>query len=298
MGRATLLAALLTCAAPAALAAQGAVVDPRLASALRDAVDGRLDSARVTLAALAKDVPPGSPTYPDLLFGQALVAPTVADERQVLQRLVVEYPLSPWADDAALRLTQLEYAAGDRAAAARQAERFRTEHAQSPLFPQAALWAGRAAFASRDTVTACGWATDGVARAGEDVATRDALRALAGRCGAKLVVAKAEPPASAPAATPSRDTAVPAAPPKTSPPPVAAPADGTWRVQIVAAKTPADAERELARARKAGFDGAVVQEGGYHKVRLGGFATRADASAAAQRVKGKLGGQPFVVQAP
>jgi cell division septation protein DedD len=298
MRRATLLAALVAWLVPAALAAQGAVVDPRLASALRDAVDGRLDSARVTLAALAKDVPAGSPTYPDLLFGQALVAPTTADERQVLQRLVVEYPLSPWADDAALRLTQLEYAAGDHAAVVRQAERFRTEHAQSPLFAQAALWAGRAAFASKDTVTACGWATDGVARTGDDAATRDALRALAGRCGAKFVAVQTAPPASVPAAAPPRDTAVPAATPAITPPATVAPAGGTWRVQIIAARTPAEAERELARARKAGFDGVVVQEGGYHKVRLGGFATRSDASAAAQRVKGKLGGQPFVVQAP
>jgi cell division septation protein DedD len=104
------------------------------------------------------------------------------------------------------------------------------------------------------------------------------------------VPAATNPPAGTPSpASPSAGTG--AAPSST-------PSAGAWRVQIIAAPTPAVAERELARARKAGFDGAVVAEGGFHKVRLGGFATRADATAAAARVKAKLGGSPYVVRAP
>ena len=51
----------------------------------------------------------------------------------------------------------------------------------------------------------------------------------------------------------------------------------------------------LDRAKKAGFSGIIVKDGGYFKVRLGEYATRADASAGAAKVKAKLGGSPFVV---
>jgi cell division septation protein DedD len=68
-----------------------------------------------------------------------------------------------------------------------------------------------------------------------------------------------------------------------------------YRVQVVAANTQEVADEMLARAKKAGFSGIVVKDGGYFKVRLGEYATRAEASAAATKVKAKLGGSPFVV---
>jgi hypothetical protein len=39
----------------------------------------------------------------------------------------------------------------------------------------------------------------------------------------------------------------------------------------------------------------VAEEGGLYKVRIGGYATKADAAAAVPGVKAKLGGSPFVV---
>jgi hypothetical protein len=39
----------------------------------------------------------------------------------------------------------------------------------------------------------------------------------------------------------------------------------------------------------------IVQEGGLYKVRVGEYATKADALAALPGVKAKLGGSPFVV---
>ena len=38
-----------------------------------------------------------------------------------------------------------------------------------------------------------------------------------------------------------------------------------------------------------------MKEGGYFKVRLGEYSTRTEASAAAAKVKAKLGGTPYVV---
>jgi len=70
---------------------------------------------------------------------------------------------------------------------------------------------------------------------------------------------------------------------------------GAYRVQIVAANSQEAADEMLDRAKQAGFKGLIVREGAFYKVRLGEYATRSEATAAAAKVKAKLGGSPFVV---
>lgn len=295
-------------AGPAALPAQS---DARVLAAVRLAQDGRIDSARTSLAALEKSVSPADSSFAQVLYAQGLVAPTVDDARQRLQRVVSEYPLSAWADDAVVRLAQLEYANGDPAAAARQLEKFHGDYAASPLFPTAAVWAGRSLLRAKDSLAGCRWVSEGLGRVGQDAATRRELAKLASACGSKAVAVRdtvkpsvvqadtALPKAVAPVATAPVTVPPPAAPtvakPESTPPPARVPA---WRVQVIAAKTPAEADAQLLRAKRAGFDAIVVREGDFHKVRVGSYASRADAVAAAARVKAKLGGQPFVVRDP
>jgi hypothetical protein len=250
--------------------------DPRVQGAIQLAQDGHADSARARLAALERTLPPGDSAWADVLYGQAVVAGSADEARQRLQRVVVEYPLAPVADDATLRLAQLEYASVDGAAALRHLERFRGDHAASPLVPTAAAWAARVQLQRGDSTAACAWVQEGLGRVGDDAALRSELAGLGRRCRGG---------APAPAAT-----ARTAAPPTATTP--------SYRIQVVAAGSAADAERELARARKAGFDGSVVQEGPYHKVRLGRYATQAQAQAAVAAVRGRLGGKPFVVREP
>ncbi|HEX5819476.1 MAG TPA: SPOR domain-containing protein [Gemmatimonadales bacterium] len=295
-------------AGPAALPAQS---DARVLAAVRLAQDGRIDSARASLAALEKSVSPADSAFAQVLYAQGLVAPTVDDARQRLQRVVSEYPLSTWADDAVVRLAQLEYANGDPAAAARQLEKFHGDYAASPLFPTAAVWAGRSLLRAKDSLAGCRWVSEGLGRVGQDAATRRELAKLATACGSKVVAVRdtvkpavvqadtALPKAVTPVATAPVTVPPPAAPtvakPESTPPPARMPA---WRVQVIAAKTPAEADAQLLRAKRAGFDAIVVREGDFHKVRVGSYASRADAVAAATRVKATLGGQPFVVRDP
>jgi cell division protein FtsN len=49
------------------------------------------------------------------------------------------------------------------------------------------------------------------------------------------------------------------------------------------------------RLKAKGLDAVVVPEGGLYKVRVGSYATRAEAIAAVPAVKAKVGGSPFVV---
>jgi len=51
----------------------------------------------------------------------------------------------------------------------------------------------------------------------------------------------------------------------------------------------------VSRLKTRGYSAVVAEEGGLYKVRIGSYATKADAAAAVPGVKAKLGGSPFVV---
>jgi cell division septation protein DedD len=296
---------------PGHLAAQS-----QLTAALRLAQDGRIDSARATLRRMEQSTVPTDTLFPGILYSSALISPTAEEVKQKLQRVIVEYPFSPWAEPSMVALAQLDYANGDPAAAGRTLDKFRTDHATSSLYAVAALWGARAGFDANDSTGACQWVRDGLARATIDASTRAELLALNRRCPANPGSPAASPaavtvtppvPAPAPQAStplPAPDTVVrpvvatpaPATPPAT--PSITAPAASVpdaYRVQIVAANSQEAADEMLDRARKAGFKGLIVREGAYYKVRLGSYATRAEATSAAAQVKAKLGGSPFVV---
>lgn len=74
------------------------------------------------------------------------------------------------------------------------------------------------------------------------------------------------------------DTTTRAAPPAPAPPPE--PGPRLYRIQVVAASNAADAAAAVEKLKAHGYDGRVVQEGGYHKVRAGGWPTRNGARAA------------------
>jgi cell division septation protein DedD len=310
-------ALLFTALPPSRLTAQ---TDPRLVAALRQAQEGQGDSARATLTRLLDSTPVRDSLYPQILYTAALVTPTAQEMQRHLQRIAVEYTLSEWADDALLKLSQLEYASGNLAGAARNLERLGNDFPASPLLGVASFWAARTYFDTRDERRACAWVTRGLRLAGQDVELRNQLGFFAQRCGPAAAAIAAAPPAAAPAAgttpaTPPRDAA--ASPPvaadttprvsvDTAPPPAAVtrepvtpapvPSPPAFRVQVVAAPTQAAADAMVAKVKAAGLDAVVVSEGGYFKVRAGSYATRAEASAAAQRLRARLGGAPFVVR--
>ena len=74
--------------------------------------------------------------------------------------MIVEYPLSPYADDALLSLAELEQARGDRAAAYQHLQRFVREHPASPARARAGLAAARLAFEQRDMPHGCAMIAD------------------------------------------------------------------------------------------------------------------------------------------
>lgn len=112
----------------------------------------------------------------------------------------------------------------------------------------------------------------------------------------KLAAPKPEPKkAEAPAKTEPKK-AEPKPEPKPEAKAEAKPAPGErWTQQLVTTTDPAEAKRIAARAKEAGFETVEIKAGNAVKVRVKGFMSRADANAAAEKLKEK-GLKPFAVK--
>ncbi len=295
---ATVAGALLLLAPPAR-----AQTDPRLAEAVRLAQEGQSDSARIHVRQLLDATSPGDTLYPQILYTQAMVADNAGDMRRQLQRVAVEYNGSSWADDALLRLVQMDYATRNFEGAAHNLERLRLDYGSTPLLAQAAYWAARTYFDMNNPTLACRWLADGMAQSRDDVELQNQLSYMYQRCDLRndstAQVAGRTSGDSTKADSAKADSAkthAPVATRDTTRHPVSrAPGRATFQVQVAAIATASGAEDAARKTRALGFSTVTVKEKGLYKVRAGGFATRAEAQAAAIRIKARLGGSPFVV---
>jgi hypothetical protein len=258
-----------------------------LADARRMAQQGQVDSARAALARLLAATPPADTLYPEILYAQGGLAANTTEMQRAYQRLALEFPNSPWADDALLRLAQIEFAVNDPQGALRQVERLRGDYPASPLLGIAALWGARAHFALDNVAAGCVLLADGLARAGDDVELRNQLEYHRGRCGADGATERRSDGAAVQAAEP-RDSAPPVAPSPRRP--------AGWTVQLAALGSRVTADELVAAVQRAGYEAAIVREGGLHKVRAGPWAERADAARALETLRARFGGQPFLVR--
>ena len=180
--RVALLAGVVAIAGSLGAAQVAAQTDARLVAAVREAQEGRGDSARVAVERLLAATSPSDSLYPQILYTQAMVAATAGDMRRLLQRVSVEYATSSWTDDALLRLVQMDYATRNYEGAGRNLERLRLDFPSTPLLPQAAYWAGRTYFDANNPTAACRWLADGMAQAQSDVELQNQLGYLYQRC--------------------------------------------------------------------------------------------------------------------
>jgi cell division septation protein DedD len=274
--------------------------DSRLVAAVRLAQDGQGDSARVIVLNLLNATPPTDTLFPQLVYTMGMVAGDAADRSRNFRRVAVEFAGSAWADDALLGLAQEDFAAGRLDASARNLERIKADYPSSPLLPVASYWAARTYFELKKVLLACQWLSQGKTLAADDIELQNQLSFYEPRCEGGPQAASASPPPAAPGTTSS---ATPA------PPPAGVPATSTstdsagqgrgpktFAVQVAAVGTDAQAQGTISALRNGGFEPHIVREGGYIKVRVGHFAQRSEAVAAASQVRAKLGGSPFIVE--
>ena len=280
----------------AAAAAAPVVPDPAdtlLRRAEQMVYEGHAAAGRAIIDSVLTATSPGTPPYAEVLFTKAVVAPTAFEAERDFQRVIVEYPSSPRADDALLRIAQEEIARGDKEAARQHLTRLDRDRPPSSAWPRANLSVARAWFEVNDPVHAC--AALAVAHSNTPSSAVELIHQLdyaSQPCASMPVVATnpAPPPkATVPAPAPTPALATPAPTPAVSTPAVSTPAPapaptpaastpaGKYTVQVAAYDTRGAAEALASKLRERGYESRVWGTAAPFRVRIGHYATRAAA---------------------
>ena len=331
MRRSVLLVALLLSTAAVATAQSTATTtsanDSLFRRARRLVSEGNGAAGRALVDTLLAREQEGRAGYGDALYWRGALAETAADAERDYRRVIVEYPLSAYADDALLAMAELEQARGDRTSALQHLQRFVREHPVSTARGTAAFAGARLAFELGDTRAACNLITDARSSvASTEVELRNQIDYFASRCPTSVAAVPSAPGTSA--ATPPRDSSragsttappsptrqpkvtVPMTPPArivtaakpNAPAPVTSSSPSAssssdrkvttmFTVQLAAYNTLADAKAFVARLERKGVHARVSGISKPFRVRLALHPTRQAAAddAAALRAKAIIG---------
>ncbi len=253
--------------------------DP-FARARRLVNDGDAKAGRAVVDSMLAAAAPNSLAYAEALYWRGVLAENGEAARTDLLRVAIEYPLSPQSGDALLRLAQLEFTRGDRAAALRHLDQLARDHPDAPARAAGRYWTARVLLEDSKPAEAC-------------AALRDAQR-LAPAGDVELVNQIAyymRPCATAATIVDSGKTIVDGRKPidsgqRTVDRSRTMAAKGKWSVQV-AAYGDRDNAMVLVRKLKArGLDARVTTDKPW-RVRVGHYATRGEAAEEARRLGSK-----------
>jgi cell division protein FtsN len=301
--RSRLAALLIALAAP--LAAQSAdsslTTDSVFLRVQRLAANGQGDAARALVQEEFEAAPTASPRFVEALYWRAVVAPTAADAERDLKTIIVDYPLSPWAVPALMRLAQLEMTRREMDKALAHLDQVLVEHPTSSERPKASFWAARVMFEQGRVVEACRQLGDASRTApASDVELRNQIDYWNARCAAadtsaaavraadssKAAMAGAFSGAAVPPPAPvGTSTTRPATPPAA--PPVPASSKRQYTVQVAAYNTKTSADALAKSLRDRGYDARVFGTLAPFRVRIGRYDKRTQADSAAQKLNAK-----------
>jgi len=278
----------------ATAAADGSVVG----RALQLAQAGDTSKARALLDSALRTSTPADTSYASLLAGRASLSASAKDSSRFYGRLLVESPLSPYAEDALVALATIDETRGDRASAADRLTRFMLSYPVSPRRERVSAWLVRLLFEDAQLARACtalGWARAAVPT--ENVELRNRIEYYAPRCAtlaADTLAADsvAAPPPLRTPSPPRRPTSPPA--PTTTPPRTRSAATDSvtvYSIQVAAYETRAAADRTVRTLVARGIDARVDGTTQPFRVRIGRYPTQAEAlkAAAALKVRGITG---------
>jgi len=181
--------------------------DPIFVRAQTLVSDGNGAAGRALIDSVIAKTPPTSQLYPQALFWRATLAANAADAESDYKHIVVDYPLAPQAEDALLRLAQLELARGDREGALNHLRRIPRDYPRSKSLARASYWTARVLFEKNDIPNACAANANALAQADvSEIELRNQIQYQGQRCPAPAAVATTTATAAAPTTTPPAPT--------------------------------------------------------------------------------------------
>lgn len=269
-----------TCGFAGSLAAQQprSAGDSVLEHARHLVSSGREEDGRKLVDSLVQASTPQDSIYAEALYVRAAVAPTAAEAERDYRRLLIETPLAPRSGDAMLQLANLLQARGDRRGASEHLQRFLLTHASNPARPRAAVSLVRLLFEQGQSQEARGCEALQQARQivpPENFELRNQLEFYTPRC-----TTYAQPTVTA-AAPPPTPTAAPAVAPTAAP----AGARAFYSVQVAAYDSDEAAQRVARLLVERGLDARVDGSVRPFRVRIGRYATRAEAVQALETLR-------------
>jgi cell division septation protein DedD len=186
----------LFCAASLAAAqAPARPADPIFVRAQTLVSDGNGVAGRALIDSVIAKTPPTSQLYPQALFWRATLAANAADAESDYKHIVVDYPLAPQAEDALLRLAQLELARGDRDGALGHLQRIPRDYPRSKSLARASYWTARVLFEKNEIPNACTANANALAQAdASEVELRNQIQYQGQRCPLVAAVPTVTPP--------------------------------------------------------------------------------------------------------
>jgi cell division protein FtsN len=215
------IGAFASCAATLAVAQTAArPTDPVFVRAQALVSDGNGAAGRALIDSVLAATQPSARLYPEALFWRATLASNAADAESDYKHLVVDYPLAPQAEDALLRLAQLELARGDRDGALAHLQRIPRDYPRSRSLARASYWTARVLFEKNEIPNACAANASAQAQSSADeIELRNQIAYQGQRCPAVPAATSvvSTKPVSVDAAPPTPPvTASPSSTPKTA----------------------------------------------------------------------------------
>ena len=269
-----------------AQSSSSANADSVFARARRLVAGGNGAAGRLLVDSALAATDPNTPQYADALYWRATLSTNGAAAERDYRRIVVEYGASARSGDALLQLAQLESARGDRAKASDHLERFLLENPGHPERTRASLTLVRMLVDQNDLPRACSALRQALREVPDsEVETRNQLTYYSSRCVANDASPGSRVPAGEPTAPKDSGNAAKRDSSRAS---AATPeAKARYTLQVATFSSRVDASARAARLKSLGFDARIVGNAKPFRVRVGRYATRADAVAVLNRLKAR-----------